>query len=57
MKTYNYLYICKNKFNFSYICMKNNFVNFSKMVIDTNLKFSGFTKLLTSFLMMYHLYL
>ena len=57
MKTYKYLYICKNKSNFSYIFMKTNFVNFSKMVIDTSLKHSGFTKLLTSFLMMYHWYL
>ena len=41
------LYTCINKYNF----------NFSKMVKDTWMKFSGFTKLLTSFLTMYHLYL
>ena len=30
------------------------FVNFSKMVTDTRLKFSAYTNILTSFPMMYH---
>ena len=54
---FNYLYICKNQSNFSYICMNTNFVNFSKMVIDTSLKISGFTTLLTGYPTTYHLYL
>ena len=38
-----------NKFIFFFYFYKYYFVDFSKMVTDTKLEFSGFTKLLTSF--------
>ena len=40
-------YTCIDKYNF----------NFSKMAIDTMMKFSTYTKLLTGFLTTYHLYM
>ena len=41
------LYTCINKYN----------LIFSKMITDTKLKFSGNTYFLTSYRMVYHLYL
>ena len=50
---FNYSYLCMNKFIFSFT-LKNYFVNFSKMVADTGLKFSAYTNILTSYRMVYH---
>ena len=41
------LYTCIDKYNF----------NFSKMITDTKLKISGNTYFLTSYRMVYHLYM
>ena len=49
------MYICMN--NTLYTCINKYNFNFSKMAIDTKLKFSGYTKLFTGFPMIYHLYL
>ena len=43
----NTLYTCIDKYNF----------NFSKMVIDTKLKFSTYTNITKSYPKIYHLYL
>ena len=54
---FNYLYTCTNTITYNFTYSNKNNYNFSIMVIDTKLKFSGFAKLLISFLMIYHLYL
>ena len=51
---FNYFYICMN--NTLYTCINKYNFNFSKMVIDTSLKISGYTYFLTSYRMVYHLY-
>ena len=38
------------------MCSSTNIFDFSKIIIDTDLKFSGFTKLLTTYRMVYHEY-
>ena len=49
------LYNSTNKYN--YMCSSTNNFDFSKIILDTDLKFSGFTKLLTTYRMVYHLYM
>ena len=49
------MYICMN--NTLYTCINKYNLNFSKMVIDTKLKFSGYTYFLTSYPTMSYLYL
>ena len=44
-------------FNYSYTCIDKYNFNFSKMVIDTKLKFSTYTNIFTSYPKIYHLYL
>ena len=52
---FNYMYVCMNIC--LYTCINKNNFNFSKMVIATKLKFSAYTKMLTTYRMVYHLYL
>ena len=49
------MYICMN--NTLYTCINKYNFNFSKMITDTELEFSPCTKLLTSYRLIYHLYL
>ena len=52
---FNYFYICMN--NTLYTCIDKYNFNFSKMEIDTKLKFSTYTNIFTSYPKIYHLYL
>ena len=52
---FNCSYICMNKT--LYTCINKYFVNFSKMITDTKLKFSTYTNIFTSYPKIYHLYL
>ena len=49
------MYICMN--NTLYTCIDKYNFNFSKMEIDTKLKFSTYTNIFTSYPKIYHLYL
>ena len=51
---FKFSYICMNKFNVFFYFYKYYFVDFSRMVIDTELKFSAYTYTLMAYRMMYH---
>ena len=44
-------------YNDTYTCIDNYNFNFSKMIIDTKLKFSTYTYILTSYPKIYHILL
>ena len=52
LTNFNYLYLCMN--NTLYTCINKYKFNFSKMVIDTKLKFSTYTNISTSYPKIYH---